>query len=128
MVSKTAALRKLVREKLQTIQGETYHKRPSANSEYPYKVFRLSSVTFPNFDRDDMELEVDIWDRNPSADPKVAEEISDQIEALFNATIEPQPPLYPAFFRENRYDVEDPDKTLIHIQLRFTVQLHETEV
>ncbi len=128
MVSKTAALRKLVRERLQTVQGETYHKRPSANSEYPYKVFRISSVAFPNSDRDDLELEVDIWDRNTSADPKVAEEIADQTEALFNATIEPQPPLYPAFFRENRYDVDDPDKTLIHIQLRFTVQLHETEV
>ena len=126
-MSKTAALRKLVRDMMQTVQGETYHKRPSANAAYPYKVFRLSSGSFPHPDRDDLELEVDIWDRNPSQDPKVAEEIADQVEAMFNSTINPQPPLYPAFFREDRYDLEDPDKTLQHIQLRFTVQLHETE-
>ena len=127
-MSKTAALRKLVREELQTVQGETYHKKPSATAKYPYKVFRLSSVVFPDSTRDDLELEVDIWDRNTSDDPKLAEEIADQIEALFNTAIKPQPPLFPAFFRENRYDLEDPDKTLQHIQLRFTVQLHETEV
>lgn len=126
-MSKTTALRRLVNETLQTVQGGTYHKKPPANASYPYKVFRLSGVTFPNSDRDDLELEVDIWDRNPSDDPKVAEEIADQIEALFNSTIKPQPPLYPAFFRETRYDLDDPDKSLQHIQLRFSVQLHETE-
>lgn len=127
MVSKTAALRKLVNEMLQTVQGETYHKKPTVNAKYPYKVFRLTSATFPHSDRDDLELEVNIWDRNHSDDPKVAEEIADQIEALFNATLNPQPPLYPAFFRDDRYDLEDPDKTLQHIQLHFIVQLHETE-
>lgn len=126
-MSKTAALRKLVNDMMQTVQGETYHKRPSPTAVYPYKVFRLSSGSFPYSDRDDLELEVDIWDRNPAQDPKVAEEIADRVEALFNGTINPQPPLYPAFFREDRYDLDDPDKTLQHIQLRFTVQLHETE-
>jgi len=127
-MSKTAALRKLVREMLQTVPGETYHKKSPATAAYPYKVYRLSSVAFLNTDRDDVELEVDIWDRNPAEDPKVAEGIADQLEALFNGTINPQPPLYPAFFRENRFDLDDPDKTLIHIQLRFLVQLHEMEV
>ncbi len=127
MVSKTAALRKLVNETLQTVPGETYHKKAPATASHPYKVFRLSSVTFINSDRDDLELEIDIWDRNLSADPKVAEEIADQIEKLFNSTIKPRPPLYPAFFRESRQDIEDPDKALQRIQLRFIVQLHETE-
>lgn len=126
-MGKTADLRRLIRASLLTVPGETYHKLPPANARYPYKTFRLSSVNFPNSDRDDLELTVDVWDRNPANDPKVAEEIADQIEALFNATIKPEPPLFPAFFRENRYDLDDPDKTLQHIQLRFSVQLHETE-
>lgn len=126
-MSKTAALRKLVREMMQTVPGETYHKKAPSTAKYPYKVYRLSSVDFLTSDRDDIELEVDIWDRNPADDPKVAEGIADQLEALFNCTINPQPPLYPAFFREARYDLDDPDKTLQHIQLRFMVQLHEKE-
>ena len=124
-MSKTKSLRKLVNEKLQTVPGETYHKKASKTATYPYKVFRLASVAFPNIDRDDMELEVDLWNRGE--DQKPLEDIADDIEALFNGTIYPAPPIYPAFFRENRYDLEDPDKDLQHIQLRFLVQLHETE-
>jgi len=124
-MGKTSALRKLVRDKLKTVSGETYHKKASKNAAYPYKVFRLDNVAFPNPDRDDMELEIDLWNRGE--DPKPLEDIADQIETLFNGAIYPAPPIYPAFFRENRYDLDDPDKDLQHIQLRFLVQLHETE-
>lgn len=124
-MGKTKALRKLINEKLQTVPGGTYHRKAPADAGYPYKTFRLSSVAFPNTDRDDLELEVDLWDRAP--DPKALEDIADQIEAIFNGQIYPAPPIYPAFYRENRYDLDDPDKTLQHIQLRFLVQLHETE-
>ena len=82
-------------------------------------------MAFPNPDRDDIELEVDLWHRGE--DPKPLEDIADQIEDLFDGQIYPMPPIYPAFYRENRYDLEDPDKALQHIQLRFLVQLHETE-
>ena len=124
-MSKTKLLRKLVNEKLQTVQGGTYHKKAPKDARYPYKVFTLTSATFPNLDRDDKELEVDLWNRGN--DQKVLEDIADDIEALFNGTVYPAPPIYPAFFRENRFDLEDPDKDLQHIQLRFLVQLHETE-
>lgn len=124
-MSKTTALRKLVRTQMQTTLGETYHKKAPKDAAYPYKTFTLSSVAFPNSDRDDFELEVDIWDRAPG--PKAAEEIADQVERLFNAANLPQPPIYPTFFREGRYNLDDPDKALQHIQLRFSVQLYETE-
>lgn len=124
-MSKTKLLRKLVKEKLQTVPGETYHKKASKDATYPYKVFTLTSAAFPNIDRDDTELEVDLWNRGE--DPKPLEDIADEVESLFNGTVYPAPPIYPAFFRENRYDLEDPDKDLQHIQLRFLVQLHETE-
>ena len=124
-MAKTKTLRKLITTKLQTVPGETYHKRASKEAAYPYKIFTLSSVAFPNIDRDDLELEIDLWAR--ATDPKILEDIADQIEAMFNGQIYPDPPIYPAFYREARYDLDDPDKTLQHIQLRFLVQLHETE-
>lgn len=124
-MSKTTDLRKLVNEKLRTVQGGTYHKKAPADASYPYKTFRLDSVAIPNSDRDDVELEVNLWNRFP--DQKQLEELADQIEALFDGAIYPAPPIYPAFFRENRYDLEDPDKSLQHIQLRFLVQLHYKE-
>ena len=122
-MSKTAALRKLIREKLQTVPGESYHRTAPKDAAFPYKTFSLSSVVFQDSLRDDFELEVDIWDR--AKDWKAAEEIADQVEALFNDANLPQPPIYPTFFRENRYSLDDPDKNLQHIQLRFLVQLYE---
>lgn len=121
-MSKTATLRKLVTEALRTVPGETYHKTASKDAAFPYKTFKLASVAFVEA-RDDQELEIDIWDRSP--DQKRVEEIADQIERIFaNATL-PQPTIYPTFFREARYNLDDPDKTLHHIQLRFLVQLYE---
>lgn len=124
-MSKTLNLRKLIRDKLHTVPGGSYHRVAPKDAAFPYKTFTLSSVAFPNSLRDDFELEVDIWDR--AKDWKAIEEIADQIEALFNDANLPQPPIYPTFFRENRYSLDDPDKNLQHIQLRFLVQLYEEE-
>ena len=122
-MSKTAELRKLIREKLQTIRGETYYREAPADAAYPYKTFNLQSVTFTDA-RDDFDLCVDIWHRG---DWRVVEEIADEIEKLFQNTNLPQKTILPTFFRESRYNLEDPDKTLQHIQLRFLVQLYELE-
>ena len=122
-MSKTATLRKLIREQLQNVEGQTYHNEASEEAVYPYKTFTLKSVSFMDA-RDDFELCVDIWHRG---DWKDAEEIADQIEKLFQNANLPQSTILPTFFRENRYNLEDPDKTLKHIQLRFSVQLYELE-
>ena len=121
---KTKTLRKLVKEKLQETPGGTYHRLAPKDAGFPYKVFRLSDVRYTDA-RDDLELEVDIWDR--SLDPKAAEDIADQIEALFHDANFPTPPIYPTFFRDARYTLDDPDKNLQHIQLRFLVQLYKEE-
>jgi hypothetical protein len=69
----------------------------------------------------------DLLDRVMEGDLIRETDIADLIEAMFNGQIYPEPPIYPAFYREARYDLDDPDKTLQHIQLRFLVQLHEKE-
>lgn len=124
-MSKTANLRKLVTETIRSVTGVAYHKSAPKDAAYPYTTFELSSVAFLDSHRDDFELEVDIWDR--ALDPKAAEEIADQIEAKLNNANLPQDKILPTFFREGRYNLDDPDKNLQHIQLRFTVQLYELE-
>ena len=122
-MSKTATLRGLIRARLQTVPGETYHKTATPDAPYPYKTYLLRSINFPDSTRDDFDLVVDIWDRSP--DQKMVEEIADQTEALFNASTIPHPPIFPTFFRDGRTNIDDPDKTLQHIQMRFLVQLYE---
>ena len=123
-MSKTKILRKLVTEKLNAVAGGVYHRHAPKDAPYPYKTFKLSSVSFMDA-RDDQELEVDVWDR--SLDPKTAEDIADQIEDLFHDANLPAPPIYPTFFRESRQPLDDPDKNLQHILLRFLVQLYKEE-
>ncbi len=122
-MSKTALLRKLVRAQMQTVDGGTYYKSAPPDAAYPYKVFTLRSVTFTDA-RDDFDLCVDIWHRG---DRKVVEEVADLVEKLFRNANLPQETILPTFYRDARYDLEDPDKTLHHIQLRFLVQLYELE-
>lgn len=125
-MSKTKLLRKLVKGQLETIPGGTYHKKASPGASYPYKTFRIESGTFTDA-RDDLYLEVDVWDRNELEDPKIAEDVADQVEALFRDANLPTPPIFPTFYRDYRYNLDDPDKNLQHIQLRFLVQLYEEE-
>lgn len=125
-MSKTKLLRKLVKEQLETVLGGTYHKKAPSDASFPYKTFRIESGTFTDA-RDDLYLEVDVWDRNEAEDPKIAEDVADQVEKLFRDANIPAPPIYPTFFRESRFHVDDPDKNLQHIRLRFLVQLYEEE-
>ena len=122
-MSKTTALRKLVREAMQTVQGGTYHQSAPPDAVYPYKTFTLKSVSFTEA-RDDFDLCVDIWGRG---DRKVEEEVADRVEKLFQNANLPQETILPTFYRDARYNLDDPDKTLQHIQLRFLVQLYEQE-
>ena len=122
-MSKTLRLRGLIQEQLQTVPGETHHKVAGKSVTYPYKTYLLESINFADSTRDDFDLVIDIWDRSP--DQKTVEEIADQIEALFNASTLPRPPIYPTFFRDGRNNLDDPDKELQHIQLHFIVQLYE---
>lgn len=123
-MAKTKTLRKIIIEQMQTVPGGTYHKAAPKDAAYPYKVFTLTSASFMDA-RDDIILDVDIWDR--SLDPKTAEDIADDVETLFREENIPAPPLYPTFFRDGRYTLDDPDKNLQHIQLRFIVQLYEED-
>lgn len=123
-MSKTKALRRLVTSLLQTTPGGAYYREAPKDAAYPYKTFALSSATFTDA-RDDLVLDVDIWDR--SADSKTVEDVADEIETLLREANTPAPPIYPTFFRDARFLLDDPDKNLQHIQLRFMVQLYETE-
>ena len=123
-MNKTTILRKLITEKLQTVEGGVYHRIAPKDAPYPYKTFTLTSVSFTD-SRDDLELEVDLWDR--SLNTKTVEDIADQVEALFADANLPTPPIYPTFFRDRRYTLDDPDKNLQHIQLHFLVQLYKED-
>lgn len=121
-MSKTADLRELVTEKLNTIRGASYYRKAPDDANFPYKTFDLSRMDAGNSHRDDIDLCVDIWDR--CIDPKSVDEIADKIEELFDVVNIPRDTILPTFFRTSRYPVEDQDKNIQHTQLHFLVELY----
>lgn len=124
-MNKTAALRALIRRQLDTVAGGTYYRRASRDAFFPYKVFTLSRVDLSDLSRDDFDVCIDIYDR--ATDPKVVDQIADEIEALFNGANLPQEKILPTFFRASRYPIDEEEKDLQHIQLHFDVELYELE-
>lgn len=119
-MSKTADLRKLVKAQLNTLSGETYYINAPDDATYPYKTYAFRNIDLGDINRDDIIMEVDIWDK--STDQKDIEDIADAMEVLFNATNLPQANILPTFFRDTRYPVLEDNKALQHIQMTFYIQ------
>lgn len=120
---KTNDLRILVQEQLETIPGETYYKVADENAVMPYKVFSFTSVNLGDINRDDIVMDIDLWNR--ATDPEQIEEMADTIEQLFNAVNLPTDTILPSFFRENRVLSVIGDRHLQHVTLTFTIQNYE---
>jgi len=122
----TADLRKLVQTQLSNVTGGTYYSRAPKDASLPYKTFTLSRVDLNDLSRDDYDLQIDIWD--VAADPRRVDSIGDAIEEQLHEQNLPQTTILPTFYRSNRYPVDDDDKSIIHSQLHFEVQLYTLPV
>lgn len=122
-MSKTNDIRKLVQSKLKTVFNHVYYENADENTMYPHCVFSFSSIDLGDLSRDDLILNVDVWDRSTSA--FMIEDLCDDVEALFNCQNMPQDTILPTFFRINRVPVNDEDKKIRHRLLKFQIQNYE---
>lgn len=123
-MGKTEALRGLVANLLRQQVGLVHYRTASKSSDYPYATYEVG-YDFPDGNLVNSELTVDLWDR--SGDWKRIEGVADEIENTFNCANLPTGKIFPTFFRESRIPIEDPDKSLQHIQIHFSVHLYEEE-
>lgn len=83
----------------------------------------MSSVNISDSARDDISLEVDLWDN--ATDPANIEALADEIEQIFNVANLPQEKILPTFFRESRVKSRTGNRNIQHIVLTFTIQNYE---
>ncbi|MCR5811168.1 MAG: DUF3168 domain-containing protein [Lachnospiraceae bacterium] len=119
-MSKTKDLRKVIQSKLVTVCTDTFYETAPANKMYPHIVWNLERIDLGDLSRDDLILDVDIWDRD--YDAKDIDELADAVEALFNNSNLPQTTILPTFFRIDRKNAPDEDKKIKHRVLTFQVQ------
>ena len=120
-ISKTNDLRRLVQEKLKEINSLVYYKKADKDAMYPHIVHMIDRVNLIAEHRDDVSLIVDVWAKSELD----ANELADTVENVFNRENLPQDTILPTFFLENRFDIDDDDNSISHIQIIFNVQNYE---
>ena len=118
-MGKTNSLRQIIKSNIDPIV-KLYYRVADKDNIFPHSVYDFESIDLGDIYRDDLILLLDIWDYG--TDRSRAEEIADQIEALFNAANLPDTEVLPTFYRISRKPIDDEDKKVIHIQLKFQIQ------
>lgn len=120
---KTNDLRELIQAELLTVCDDVSYNIAPTSVTYPHIVWTFSKVDIGDLSRDDLFLDIDIWDRGYSAE--AIEDLADKVEALFNAANLPQDTILPTFYRSDRKTVIDEDKMIRHRILTFNIQNYE---
>ena len=122
-MSKTLDLRKLIQERLLTVCANVFYETAPNDKVYPHIVWNLERVDLGDIYRDDLMIDIDLWDRG--TDAKRIEQIADGIEALFNSENLPQDTILPTFWRQTRKNVLDEDKKIKHRYINLYCQNYE---
>ncbi len=124
-MSKTNSLKILITEKLRQACNRVYFNRALNSNLFPHIVFNMRSVTFGYSYRDDVILEIDVWNKPLDGDFTQIEEICDNIENVFSNANLPQKDILPTFYIDGRYAIEDEDKLIQHRVIRILIQNYE---
>lgn len=115
--------RRLIRDKILELTNvkQIYYKNADSNTMYPHIVFDLeSSALAEDLNRKDYTLYVDLYFK----DAKTLEDTTDSIEKLNGLNL-PQDDILPTFYWTGTWRVEETDKTILHNQIRFSIQNYE---
>lgn len=124
-MSKTKDLRKVIQGYLLTVCDNVFYETEPASKMYPHIVWNIGRIDLGDLSRDDLILDVDLWDR--SSNSQNIDDLADSVEALFNNNNDPQETILPTFFRIDRKNVLDNDKMIKHRVLSFQIQNYVRE-
>ena len=126
-MSKTVDLRKRIKQQLETVttEGHTHHRNAPDDAEFPYLTFNLRSVNLGDPTRDDVDLQIDLFDHG--VNPQRIEEMADRIEDLLGGANLPQDTILPTFYRTSRQPIPTEGKLTQCIQMHFLIQNYKRE-
>lgn len=124
----TNELRKIIISRISTLQTlygltEVGYRQVQDDSLYPHIVVDFTSVTPTDMGREDFLADVHIWTK----DNYQAFEIQDAVRNLFKFWNAPayinNQTIYATFYEESSGQIDDPDKTVCHLVMRFQAQV-----
>lgn len=120
---KTNDLRKAVCQKLKEVCDNVYYELADDNAMYPHIVYGFYDINNSDLSRNDIMIEIDVWDKSYSA--VNVENMCDSIESIFNGLNSPKEHILPTFFIESRKSIPDDDKSIRHRLIRIVAQNYE---
>ena len=117
---RTNELKELIQTKLKTVTTNVYFNQARDTAMYPHIVFYLKEIDLNDLSRQDYTLEVHVWTKGSSTTG--IDDLADSVEDLLQAKNLPQDHILPTFYKRDRHEIEDPDKTIQHRRIRFQVQ------
>ena len=127
----TNELRKIIMNRLSTLSSsygitEIGYRQVQDDTMFPHIVVDFTSMTPTDIGRVDFLMDIHIW----AKDNLVAFNIMDEIRKKFAFWNAPDnftgQTIYPTFYEMSGGQIEDPDKTLIHLVLRAQGQVYKT--
>jgi hypothetical protein len=113
----------LVKQKISEVSQKVYPERASSEAQFPYVVFNFPT-TSDAIVRDDIILEVDIWDSKRSGYDVLSaiEQLTTQVDNTLKNLKELDNDTFYKFERVTRLNLKDPDTNIFRRQLRYLVK------
>jgi len=117
-------LRKQVKTMLDSLQlAPVFYNIADTDAMFPHIVFNLSGVNHNDINRNDYDLQIDVYGKKQED----VLDIADTIEDLFRTNNAPTDDILPSYYLEARTQIEDTDKDIRRELIRFNVQLYDIE-
>jgi hypothetical protein len=129
----TLELKKAIETFLKTKATRVYQRKAPAGVSFPYIVWNMPSSNSEYSKREDIILEVDVWDNsnltiiidtlvgNIDGDGDIKNPTGLHRKNIFSNGV-----LSAKIYRTNRYEIEDENETLVRRQLRYKIQTYLT--
>ena len=108
------------------IDVKVFNDRSRKDSVYPYIVIDSSNISTQLYPRIDVDLELNIWDKNQNY-VKV-NEIADIIQSVLNRTSKVADNITATFYLNTRKNMDDEDKELKRVYMLFDVEIYQFEM
>ena len=107
------------------IDVKVFNDRSRKDSVYPYIVIDSSNISTQLYPRIDVDLELNIWDKNQNY-VKV-NEIADIIQSALNRTSKVADNITATFYLNTRKNMDDEDIELKRVYMLFDVEIYQFE-
>lgn len=118
---------KFLTRELKKFSKQVFNENATENAIFPYVVFNVTSTSITEKDREDVIVEIDIWDYQKDGYDAIVnvEMLTDKIDKYLRSVRQKEGDSLLIFEKINRLSLPDEDSNIKRRQLRYVVKYYE---